>query len=965
MYDGFYTQDEIEGADAAWARVRGGGIGEGEAAFPVEARRDAAAILEAGGPESAILIGFFYRGKTFRRKSIFAAGYLGAPSLEYHQPRLYSNCYCFGPLTVGTAARLEYRVDGVKPFAAAATIVPGVNVIHIPIVPTKPLIYIIPHSHYDPEWTEKYEPYNSIEMPHVMDRLRLLHEEPGHCFSLCEEAVLKPLLERRPEIVHDLRRRIEEGVCEPKGTVVTTDFCMPLGESMIRQTMMGEHIAGTMIGIPIKPETLWNIDTYGLSFQIPQILLKSGRKYFVMGEYRQGRREEYKTDIPFSNPRAWDYPEFWLEGIDGSKVLIHRSWYIGSFLEKRMEGYDLRGDMSYFDFQGFDFAGPRRDLVEEVRRINADGTFKAVIATSDQFFHHIEDAPELPTIRTESWMDIWTGSYESRVRGRQQNRRCECQLLAAETVATWAARSVGFPDLREQLREAWFTLLINHHHDPQMTPMFEGLFPEVLERYEDVLWQVRRLRGKAVGVLANHIGTVDQPGRPIIVFNPLGWSQNAVIEYSEQGIKGTLREGVVPRVDDRDGSPLPVQLGEKEDDGQPYKVLIQMNGLPASGWQTVYYHRDDAAPPAPESPIAVDENRIENEHLCVRLERGSIASITLRDTDTRLFESTADSGINEVFIWRDDGCICEVLPRDFFGQATVASRSSEAASETRIVESGPVRAVVETSFRLEDSDFVQRMTLNAGSPRIDFRTRVNWSPNPAEGRRIRVAFSPAEGNPKVFRDIPFAALPWEQTEVIRPFTSWFAMGLADGSHGAALIPRGLHSGHLTRGAMWLTLFRSVELTEDCPWRWSLKGDQALEPGVNDYQYSLYLYEGSWESAAVPRAALEVNTPVLHHWSPRQAGALPGTVSCMSVEPEQIVVSAWMQSYTSDDTIVRVYNPTGREIDAMLTVDASSAAEVNFREEHVADLELSDGRIPLAFSPYEIKAVRLRGREGRP
>ena len=957
MYDGFFTQDEIEAADAAWAGIRGGGIGEGESAFPLEARRDAAEILEAGGTGCAALVGFFYRGKTFQKKGIFTAGYLGAPSLGDYQPRLYSNSYCFGPLAAGTELTLEYDVDGVRPFSAHITIEPGVNVVHIPVEPTKPLIYIIPHSHYDPEWTEKYEPYNSIEMPHVLDRLRLLHDEPGHCFSLCEEAVLKPLLERRPEIVHDLRRRIEEGVCEPKGTVVSTDFSMPLGESMIRQTLMGEYVASEMIGIPIRPETLWNIDVYGLSFQLPQILLKSGRKYFAIGEYRQGRREQYKTDIPYSNPRIWDQPEFWLEGLDGSRVLAQRSWYIGSFLDERMEGYEVRKDMSFFDFQGMDFSAPRRDLVETVKTINANGPFKAVIATSDQFFHHIEDAPEIPTLQTESWMDIWTGSYESRVRGRQQSRKCEGRLLAAETMATWAARSVGFPDLREPLREAWFTLLINHHHDPQMTPMFEGLFPEVLERYEDVLWQITRLQSKAVGVLANHIRTVDQPGRPIIVFNPLGWSQDAVVAYPEQGIKGVLSEGKVPRIDDAEGNPLPVQLGEKEEDEQPYKVLIHAKDLPASGWQTVYYHRDTVAPQDAASPIWADENGIEDEHLAIRLEGGRIASITLKDTGARLFETASDAGINEVFIWKDDGCICEVLPRDFFDHATVTSRSSSAESRLRIAEKGPVRAVIETSFRLEDSDFTQRITLNAGSRRIDFRTRVNWSPNP-EGRRIRVAFRPAADNLKVFRDIPFAALPWEQTDVIRPFTSWFSMGLDDDSHGAALIPRGLHSGHLTHGAMWLTLFRSVQLEEDCPWRWSLKGDQALEPGVNDYEYSLYLYEGTWESASVPRVALEVNTPVLHHWSPRQEGTLPGSLSCLSMEPQEIVVSAWMQSYGTDDTIVRAYNPTDQTIDATLKADATSASEVNFREEHLADLEVNGGRIALTFAPYEIKAIRL-------
>ena len=87
--------------------------------------------------------------------------------------------------------------------------------------------------------------------------------------------------------------------------------------------------------------------------------------------------------------------------------------------------------------------------------------------------------------------------------------------------------------------------------------------------------------------------------------------------------------------------------------------------------------------------------------------------------------------------------------------------------------------------------------------------------------------------------------------------------------------------------------------------------------------------------------------------------MPGTLSCLSVEPGEIVMSAWMQSYSSDDTIVRVYNPTDRKIGATLNVEASAATEVNFREEHVADLGVKNGRIALEFGPYEIKAVRLQ------
>ena len=125
---------------------------------------------------------------------------------------------------------------------------------------------------------------------------------------------------------------------------------------------------------------------------------------------------------------------------------------------------------------------------------------------------------------------------------------------------------------------------------PQMTPMFEGLFPEVLRRYEDGLWQIERITARALGVMANHVRTDEQPGLPMIVFNTLGWQRDVAVEVPLQNVNSQQRPlGSVPRVVDATGKAIPVQLGDKHHDGQP----INLTGLPACGWQTFYYQCDE------------------------------------------------------------------------------------------------------------------------------------------------------------------------------------------------------------------------------------------------------------------------------------------------------------------------------------------------------------------------------------
>ena len=966
------------------------GVASEQAAFSIVARRDILGILQprkdepAGAP--AVVAGFFYRDNDgngqFTPGEAINGSLLGLPTLDGAKATIktYGNCFFFGPLAPGQSVTLKYKLHGVKPFSRKITLQPGLNLVHVPLKMLKTLSYVIPHSHFDPEWRDTYEGYLATELPQLISRIRLLREQPTHHFAMDEEAVLRPLVERHPEILDELRQRVIEGCIEIKGIIIMGELTMPLGESQIRQMTEGEQWASRLLGMDIKPDVYWNIDCYGLNFQLPQILAKAGREYFVMGEYNHyGGAKQCGDILPFSEPRVWENPDFWLEGLDGSKVLMHRSIY-GTEPKGVQEWYkDVRSHNSAFNFQGGDFVPPDPELPGLLTELNKDpehskkyedqtttwglplmthraGECKFVIGTSPQYFNAIENAPDLPTFRTESYLSFWSGCYESRSRGRLASRELESTLLAAESLSA-AAMLAGAAYPIDPIREAWYLLLINHDHDPQLTVMSPNyLFCEVLERYDTLRVLAHEALNQSAAALAKAARTNAQSGTPVVVCNPLPWTQTQSVEID--------CDADTARVVDAKGKEMPAQIFR--DKCGKTKVGFLATNLPGAGWRTCYVQPDKK--PRVKTSLSASENILENAHVRVELADGLVRKITEKSSGRAVFQTSKSAAVNEVFIWEDLGCIAQIRPVNFMSEAKLVARSSQAKRTTRLKASGPARAIVETSFTLDRGKFTQQIILDADAAFIDFVTTVDWDSGDVGKRRVRVAFPTPIKNPAVWRSIPFAVVPWEQTDKILPVNSWLGVSDKRETIGGAVIHSGMSSAQVIDNVLWQTLFRSVRMDGeaedkiiDRPCVWDVSGDRALNDGIFSYSYRAPVFAGSWRQAGVPRLAAHLTTPTIATAARPHKGTIGDEGGLLSIEPVEISASAFKKCDYSDDTLLRLYNTTGKKIDAVLRVGfkVSAVDETNFREEHTGDLTIKNGRVSLTFSPHEIKTVRLR------
>ena len=151
---------------------------------------------------------------------------------------------------------------------------------------------------------------------------------------------------------------------------------------------------------------------------------------------------------------------------------------------------------------------------------------------------------------------------------------------------------------------------------------------------------------------------------------------------------------------------------------------------------------------------------------------------------------------------------------------------------------------------------------------------------------------------------------------LKPHATWFAID--NGTDGLAVLSQGLHEHEALRDesglTLALTLVRSVG--------WLSRGDLATRPGhagpaiatpdaqcpgLHTFRYGLLPYRGEASRSALPQLAAEFDSPLLARPAPVQHGTLPPRHGFVSLEPEELVLSAVKRSETGNRVVVRYYN----------------------------------------------------------
>jgi alpha-mannosidase len=794
-------------------------------------------------------------------------------------------------------------------------------------VDQRPTVVASGHAHLDVAWlwpvwrTRQKVAHTVASALHLMDRY------PDYHFSLSAPQTWQFLREDTPELFERVRQRAAEGRLEPVGVFwLESDGNLPSGESFVRQVWHGTEFYRELLGA--VPNAAWLPDSFGFSAVLPTVLSGFGVRTLMTTKLSWNRVNRMPADT------------FRWRGPDGSEVLAHfvttsstpvkhptdPSWhtYAGDMspaevagLWAHYRGKEVSPEVLYLYGHGDGGGGPTEEMVAAAGVLADVPGFPTVRpGRASEFFDrlvdHAWDHPLLPTWSGDLYFEMHRGTYTSQARTKRGNRDGELALREAEWANAWAALD-GAPDRQDELDVAWVTLLRNQFHDILPGSSIPRVYVDAAAEHASVVAAAVLVRDAAVERVAGG----DQAGEPVeVVVNALPWD----------------RAGVVATVDGGLG----------------------WGAAPSYGW---HVRAGEGTTPAPEAARARADGDgwvLENGLVRAALDaRGELVSLV--DAASGLEVVAAGCSANRLVMYEDRPLFWDAWDVDaFYADKPTPVDTLDAAEPVELggVPGGALRAGVRLTRRNGATTITQTLTLDAGGRRLDVVTDVDWQERNVLLRAL-FPFSPNARHVTLGRQfgsvehVVHRNTSWEQARFELAAHGW--LDLADGSGGVALLTDAIYGHSVEHSTVGLSLLKSGS--------WP---DPQADRGAHRLRYALLPHGGSWQDAAVPRAALDLAVP-LRAVQIRTGATGPGRASLLEVCGEHVVAETVKAAWDGDGVIVRLYEAHNRRGPVTLTLDRplTGAALTDLAENDLAAVPVSGPAVTVDLRPHELVTLRLR------
>jgi alpha-mannosidase len=821
------------------------------------------------------------------------------------------------------------------------------------------------NSHIDMAWLWPWTETVEVVRNTFQSVLDLMREYPDLKFTMSSARTYEWMQEKYPDMFEQIRQRVKEGRWEVIGGMwVEPDLNMPDGESLVRQILVGTRYFQKNFGADIKIG--WNPDSFGYNWQLPQIYKKSGIDYFVTSKLL------WATDYT-----KFPYRLFWWEAPDGSRLLTYFPHeYANEFDPQQITqdlsvyapsiyGTKLTGSpqMLYLYGIGDHGGGPTRAMLDEANRLReSDTVFPRIeFSTAKEFFADLnQELPKLnvPTWKNELYFEYHRGVYTSQADTKQRIRRDEELMLDAEKYASLASL-FGRSYPQDQFEIAWKNLLFDHFHDVMPGSGIAVNYLDAKRNLEDVARSANEIADGALDEILAHVNT-QGVGAAVVVFNSLSWPRIEVIEITVQ-LPGQAKQ---IEVVDAAGHLVESQLLAIGTVTNRVRLLI-LADTPALGYR-VYFVRSTAKTGASPSInngglVKASGDTLKNSYVQVKVDpqtgcitslfdlRNNAEALSPPDTDTGGPKTFACANLLQAFTDKPKRWDAWNIDSDFERQHWDLDK----ADEVKLVERGPLRAVIRVKKHFQHSTFVQDITMYAGVPRVDVKMQADWH---EKHILLKVGFPLSAHNDKATFEIPYGSVerpttrntPAEQAKFEVPAQRW--ADLSDAKHGFSLLNDSKYGYDVKGNVLRLSLLRSPE--------WP---DPHADEGHHEFSYAMYPHGGNWRDAQTVRRGYELNYELIALPSQKHEGTFPAEHSFVQIAPDNVVLTAIKKSEDDGSLVLRFYEWEGIEADVTLRLPprAQSASETDLMERPIADLPVHDNVVRVHTKPYEIKTLKVR------
>lgn len=736
-------------------------------------------------------------------------------------------------------------------------------------------IACVGHAHLDLAWLWPIaETWQAAERT-FRSVLALQTDFPELTYTHSSPALFDWLETHQPELFEEIRLAVKAGSWTiDAGLWVEPELNTLGGESLARQILYGQRYTRSRFGQ--ESAIAWLPDSFGFSWQLPQLLKLGKIDYFATQKLRWNETTRFPHSL------------FWWQGLDGTAILSLTLPPIGTDIDPTQmarhsaewEAQTGLTEMLWLPGMGDHGGGPTRDMLESARRWSTSPFFPQLkfthplehlqgLTTCLQSSAHVPQphaaaeptSPRIPVWNDELYLELHRGCYTVHADQKWYNRRCEDTLREAELFAAIAHLQGHFPYPQATLEQAWKRVLFNQFHDILPGTAIPEVFATANPEWQWAYDTAKTIREEALGAIARQLSWLPSPPAnavSIILFNSLNWEHTEVVEVPLTDLPIAANTWRV--FDPQSGSHVVTQISHHTDHSEtpPSHAfpevsvsprLLFLATVPPVGYRLYWLLPD--IPTSPQSHPSIPNRPfiLQNELIraVVDATTGELVELWELGTQRQVVRSPA----NQLQAFRDAGQYWDAWDIAPNYQDQPLPRAELTAIEW--LETGPLRQRLRVVRRIADSTLQQDYVLDQRSPYLRVATVADWHPTQVV---LKTAFPLSFTTDQATYEIPFGAIarpthstdPHQQAKWEVPAYRWADMH--NGERGMSILTDYKHGFDAQPDQLRLTLLKAP-----------LWPDPHADRGRHQFTYALYPHAGDWQSARTPHWAIAFNTPL--------------------------------------------------------------------------------------------------------
>lgn len=808
----------------------------------------------------------------------------------------------------------------------------------------KPIVYGVGHSHIDMAWLWRLNATREKASRTFSSVLNLMKQYPEYRFMHTSPQLYQFLEEDYPEIFEQVKEHIANGQWEITGGMwVEPDTNIPSGESLVRQFLYGKLYIRKVFD---KETTLaWLPDVFGYSAAMPQIMKKSGMKYFMT------------TKISWNQYNHFPYDTFMWKGIDGSEIFTHfittpedGSWfytYNGHMDPEEVTGVwknykdkDKNDKLLIAYGWGDGGGGPTREMLEQSRVMkNIPGIPKVQMSGAEEYFekiYHDTEHTALGKWDGELYFELHRGTYTSQAANKRYNRKTENMLHNLEYLLEAAdIRNEENAYPKAELDTIWKRVLLNQFHDILPGSSIRQVYEDTTRDYEEIKEKGNALLKTAIERMSRGI-VVSEDG--IAVYNTTGFNRN---DYVWISFTENVKEGHLKGIQLKDKNEK-VSVQETEDG-----ILFYVKNIPAYGYKTLQIMSGQKEE---KSLISITKDRAENLYYVVKFNENGEISYLYDKENSR--EISCGKPMNVFAAFEDKPQRFDAWDIDVYYKEK--PYSPFVLKESKVTETGTERSVLHQVWTFNKSTVTQDFILYGSSRRIDFNTTVDWR---EEQVFLKTYFPVEVHSEEASYEIQFGNIKrsthsnnsWDFAKFEVPAHRW--ADLSEGSYGVSLLNDCKYGWDIHENVIGLSLIKSA-----------IRPDETADKGRHEFSYALFPHKGNVTDSEVQKEAVGFNIPLLtSELTGKEDAPEFSQYSFVGTDSSHVLIDTVKKAEEGEAYIVRLYeykNMQDEKITLTFAHPVKKVMETNLCEEGETEIYVENNQICFNVGCYEIKTFKI-------